>query len=300
MKPAAGPVFYLGTHHPHWLRLPRFADVPLFISRNRLAPYRTLPKALGRWAMDSGGFTELKDHGRWRITAPEYVAEVRRIVDGVGGMPDFIAPQDWMCEPWVIFGRNLGQPPGSPARFAGTRAARGLTEDDPDQDLAAAIRFHQLRTVENYVDLVSLAPDLPWIPVLQGWALDDYLRCAQMYADAGVDLAAAHTVGLGSVCRRQATSEIDEIVSAFAARGLRLHGFGVKTQGLADYGQDLASADSMAWSMDARRHAPLPGHSHKNCANCPDWALAWRTRVLNAQHAGHGRGRQLMFVLDAA
>ncbi|MBQ1166268.1 hypothetical protein KBZ21_50620, partial [Streptomyces sp. A73] len=65
------PVFYLGTHQPHWLRLPQFRDVPLVISRNRLTGYKTVPQAVGRWAMDSGGFTELKDHGRWRTTAPE-------------------------------------------------------------------------------------------------------------------------------------------------------------------------------------------------------------------------------------
>ncbi|MBQ1163953.1 hypothetical protein KBZ21_38790, partial [Streptomyces sp. A73] len=77
-------MFYLGTHQPHWLRLPQFRDVPLFISRNRLTGYKTFPQAVGRWAMDSGGFTELKDHGRWRTTAPEYVADVRRITAGVG------------------------------------------------------------------------------------------------------------------------------------------------------------------------------------------------------------------------
>ncbi|MBQ1165569.1 hypothetical protein KBZ21_47100, partial [Streptomyces sp. A73] len=75
-----------------------------FISRNRLTGYKTFPQAVGRWAMDSGGFTELKDHGRWRTTAPESVADVRRITAGVGA-PDFVAPQDWMCEPWVIYGR---------------------------------------------------------------------------------------------------------------------------------------------------------------------------------------------------
>ncbi|MBQ1167065.1 hypothetical protein KBZ21_54620, partial [Streptomyces sp. A73] len=69
--------------------------------------------------------TELKDHGRWRTTAPEYVADVRRITAG-GGAPDFVAPQDWMCEPWVIYGRNQHLETGNPARFHGTREARGL------------------------------------------------------------------------------------------------------------------------------------------------------------------------------
>ncbi|MBQ1165928.1 hypothetical protein KBZ21_48900, partial [Streptomyces sp. A73] len=73
------------------------------------------------------------------------------------------------------------------------------------------------------------------------------------------DLAAEPIVGLGSVCRRQATSEINEIVATLHSHGLRLHGFGVNTQGLSDYGPSLYSADSMAWSVDGRRNAPLPG-----------------------------------------
>lgn len=273
------PVFYLGTHHPHWLGLPRFADVPLFISRNRLAPRKSFPQALGRWAMDSGGFTELKDHGRWRITAAEYVTQVRRITDGVGRTPDFVAPMDWMCEPWVINGRNRHLPPGHAMRFHGTHTARGTTPDN-DHDLTTAIRTHQSYTVDNLLELRTLAPDIPWMPVLQGWALADYQHCADLYEAAGINLAAEPIVGLGSVCRRQATDEIAEIAATFANQGLNLHGFGVKTQGLGDYGPDLASADSMAWSYDARRKQPLPGHTHKNCANCEEWALRWRQRVL--------------------
>lgn len=277
------PVFYLGTHQPHWLRLEAFRDVPLFISRNRLARYKTLPRALGRWAMDSGGFTELKNYGQWRIGPAEYVADVRRIIAGVGKTAEFCAPQDWMCEPWVIFGRrNVART--HPTWFHGTREARGVPDGAPEQDLATAVRFHQERTVENLIELRTLAPDIPWMPVLQGWTLADYRACAAMYTAEGVDLTAEPIVGLGSVCRRQATAEIGEIVNTFAGIGLNLHGFGVKTAGLADYGPDLASADSMAWSYGARHRPPIAGHEtrHKTCANCADWALAWRLRVLRS------------------
>ncbi|MBQ1163849.1 hypothetical protein KBZ21_38265, partial [Streptomyces sp. A73] len=79
------------------------------------------------------------------------------------------------------------------------------------------------------------------MPVLQGWTLQHYLDCLAMYTDAGIDLAAEPIVGLGSVSRRQATSEINEIVATLHSHGLRLHGFGVKTQGLSDYGPSLYS-----------------------------------------------------------
>ena len=148
---------------------------------------------------------------------------------------------------------------------------------------------HLHRTVENYLTLRRLAPDLPVIPVVQGWRLPDYLACLDLYASAGVDLAALPRVGLGSVCRRQSTAEIAVIVTELARRGLRLHGFGVKTGGLHLYGHLLTSADSMAWSYAARRAPALPGCTgHKNCANCLAYATRWRAGVLGRYAArGH-------------
>ncbi|KUN03187.1 hypothetical protein AQI95_24780 [Streptomyces yokosukanensis] len=256
----------LGTHMANWLwdDDPRLDGVTLFISRNRLARrVSPFPAARRDWALDSGGFTELKDHGGWRTTPEEYAAEVRRYSKQLGRLL-WAAPQDWMCEPWVISGGTIGG-----QHFAGT----GLS-----------VAEHQRRTVENFLELQRIAPDLPWIPVLQGWDLADYERCARMYADAGIDLAAAPVVGLGSVCRRQATEEIARIVDYFASRGLRLHGFGVKTDGLADYGDQLVSADSMAWSVGGRRNPRLSECTHraKNCANCATYALRWHQRIVNA------------------
>src|ERR1700728_2833528 len=57
-----GMVFYLGAHQPHWLWR---AGVPLFVSHRQLARKRQLRPALARWALDSGGFTELSMHGAW-------------------------------------------------------------------------------------------------------------------------------------------------------------------------------------------------------------------------------------------
>jgi hypothetical protein len=241
-----GVRFYLGAHHPHWLER---APFPLFVSHRRLAARRGLPRAATGWALDSGGFTELRLHGGWRTTPADYVAAVRRYREEIGGL-EWAAPQDWMCEPFML-------------------AKTGLS-----------VAVHQARTVTNYLELRDLAPDLPFIPVLQGWRLDDYLRCVEMFERAGVDLASERLVGVGSVCRRQATGEIEVIVHSLAAMGLRLHGFGVKTGGMIRYADCLTSADSLAWSFEARRSAPLLGCSHANCANCLRYAEAWRERTL--------------------
>jgi hypothetical protein len=238
--------FWLGTHRASWLSK---MTVPLFISHRQLTERRTLPTALGRWALDSGGFTELKIHGRWQTTPDEYVEAVERYGE-IGGL-EWAAPMDWMCEPQMLEKTGL------------------------------SVREHQERTVQSFLDLRGRGP---FIPVLQGWELGDYESCVGLYAEAGVDLTAEPLVGLGSVCRRQNTSEIGRIVRSLAKVGLRLHGFGVKKDGLASYGQWLASADSMAWSYNARRNWPLPGCTHRSCANCPRYALRWRDELLARTH----------------
>ena len=258
--------FYLGTHKPMWLANALCADVPLFVSRRTLGAIKTLPRAVTSWALDSGGFTELNLHGRWTTTPAAYVAEVRRFRDSIGRL-DWAAPQDWMCEPTVL-------------------AKTGLTVDE-----------HQKRTIANFLELRALAPDLPIIPVLQGWSIIDYWRCIDMYSDAGIDLAAEPVVGVGTVCRRQGGIAASSIMTTLASTGLKLHGFGFKTQGLEWCVSDaaialsqlhssrprpdslLVSADSLAWSYDARRSPPLEGHDHGHCGNCLAYALKWRKRL---------------------
>jgi hypothetical protein len=244
--------FLLGTHRPGWLAC---LAVPLMVSHRTLRPRKRLPRAAGPWALDSGGFTELGLHGRWHTTAAEYAEAVARYQAEVGRLA-WAAPQDWMCEPAML-------------------ARTGLS-----------VARHQALTVDNYCTLRQLAPGLPVIPVVQGWDLPSYLACVDRYAASGVDLTAAPLVGLGSVCRRQASGEIAAIAAALVRAGLRLHGFGVKLRGLAGYADLLESADSLAWSYAARRRPPLPGcRGHKSCANCPRYALGWRARVLAALEA---------------
>lgn len=250
--------FYLGTHMPSWLAT---TDVPLFVSHRRLAGRRTLPKARTGWALDSGGFTELSMFGEWRTTPEEYVAAVRRYDNEIGQL-GWAAPQDWMCEPFIL-------------------AKTGLT-----------IVEHQRRTIANFQRLTDLwwagdpdwdapSPELcPFMPVLQGWTTDDYRRHTDAYQAAGIELEHYPLVGLGSVCRRQNTSQIDALIREFTP-WLALHGFGCKTAGLARYGHRLESADSLAWSYAGRREPAGCTPSHRNEANCLRYALAWRDRVLD-------------------
>ena len=240
--------FYLGTHELSFLRR---TDVPLFISARRLRGRRTYPRARGPTAFDSGGFSELQLHGCWTVDDQQLASEVCEWAEEVG-MPDFAAPRDWMCEPFML-------------------AKTGKTIAD-----------HQALTIESLVKLRAIAPSIPWMPVLQGWECDEYLSHIEQYAAAGIDLAEEPIVGVGSICRRQGTRQAARIIRAIALQRIRIHAFGVKINGLGLFGDFIETADSMAWSFTARREQlKMEGcEGHKNCANCLRWALEWRrTRI---------------------
>jgi hypothetical protein len=204
----------------------------------------------------------------WRTSAVEHADRVRHAMRI--GQLEYASPQDWMCEPAVIEGGAF-----KTMTFVGT----GLSVEE-----------HQHRTVANLIELRTIAPDVPWVPVLQGWQLDDYLRCADLYRQAGIDLAAEPLVGLGSVCRREATTEAAHIVKTLHhVTGARLHGFGFKQAGIAAAWPWLHSADSMAWSFNARaegrkgRSCGRPngrGGVVKSCGDCRHYALSWYERTM--------------------
>jgi hypothetical protein len=242
--------------------------VPLFVSRRRLAEVKKPPRARTAWALDSGGFTELKMYGEWRLAARDYVAMVRRFRDEIGNL-DWAAPMDWMCEVEMLKRTKL------------------------------TIPQHLERTVASYLELRSLAPDLPFIPVLQGLSPQNYYACAVLFDKHGVDLTKEATVGLGSVCRRQRTVPVTgpaygpgnevEFVAGLAGAGIRLHGFGFKKQGLEFAHEYFVSADSMAWSSGARELAKKVQRGEcdytcpkgkKSCNNCLHFALEWRSELL--------------------
>ena len=238
----------MGSHQPHWLER---TDVPLFVSQRTLGPRKSLPRARGPWALDSGGFSELSLFGEWRTSPQQYVAAVRRYQSEIGNL-EWAAIQDWMCEPWII------------------------------QKTGLSIVEHQQRTIDSLLTLRSAAPEVPWTPVIQGFHGADYQRHMDAYMRAGVDLTREPLVGIGSVCRRKGTTEALDLFRLMSWMGLRLHGFGLSLRGLVKACRFLASSDTLAWSYAARRRPPcMPGHTtYKNGANCLPYALHWRTKLV--------------------
>ena len=148
------PLFYTGTHMPNWLDR---AGIPLFISHRRLMRQQTWPQAGMPWALDSGAFSEIALDGEFTTTPAQYIAAIRRYRDQIGHL-QWAAPQDHMCEPWML-----------------TKSTIAHTVTDA-----------QCWTVNNYLTLRTLDADLPIIPVLQGQTLSDYRSHADAYMNAGV------------------------------------------------------------------------------------------------------------------
>lgn len=220
-------IFYPGIHQPSDAkRLPRaFVSVKRLCERRRNAETRQRRKPIDcpDWIMDSGAFTELALHGRYRDGVEAYAEQINRIAGFDPGLRAVVA-QDFMCEPFIL-------------------AKTGLTIAD-----------HQRLTIERYDALAPLVRTYV-MPVLQGYCAADYLVHIELYGDR---LAPAMHVGVGSICKRNGSPiEIEAVLTAIKGKrpDLRLHGFGLKTTALASdlVRRRLYSADSMAWSFAARR-----------------------------------------------
>ena len=196
---------------------------------------------------------QIHRHGGWKQSPEEYLERVYLLDDKAQRSMLWASPQDWMCEPDAL-------------------KATGLS-----------VEQHQQLTIENYLELKVLDKRGLIIPVLQGWELGDHLVHVEMYRAAGVDLAELPLVGVGTICRRQRTSEIRSLVTSLYDVGIKMHGFGVKSRGLGMYSDMLVSADSMAWAfmarMDALGNRPRPcgdpAARHVACTNCYQWAHMW-------------------------
>lgn len=268
--------FYVGVK-PH---LMAHTSVPVMVSDVNLRDRDKLPRANGPVRIDSEGFMQLQRHGRWIRTPAQYAGDVRRYQDWFGPLFHGAFAQDWMCEDAIIHGGTFKK-----QKFVGT----GLS-----------VKEHLHRTVGNYLDLMSIDDTLDIHPVIQGRRIPHYEYCISLYDKAGIDLRQLPVVGIGSVCRIQATPEAVGIVrhvASIVGPG-RLHGFGIKTEGLREVGDVLGGADSFAWGVDGMHTEPgcdfrLPRSRgpHKHEGNCLRFMLEWRQDVIDA--IGNRRPRPL-------
>lgn len=239
--------FFTGLHQP--------SDVKhfdaAFVSVNRLRKRKSAFTAQD-WIMDSGAFTELsRDQdvdaagnlipNDYRHDVAAYANQIARWKDN-GNLLAAVS-QDYMCEQFIL-------------------DKTGMT-----------VQEHQRLTIERYDEILRCDTGVYIMPVLQGYEPKDYASHVRQY---GSRLGARAWVGVGSVCKRNGNiSAIESVLLAIkhVRPDLRLHGFGLKTTALSSglVNQLLETADSMAWSYNAR----------KNGRNGNDWreAKRWTEKI---------------------
>lgn len=277
-------IFYPGIHQPadckHMERS--------FVSVNRLKT-RKSDFVVADWIMDSGAFTELNKNGYFEMTPAEYADLIVRW----SRCGNLIAActQDYMCEPFMFAGQD--KTPEQIEEWKEELVFEGANplwfelypwefENGPEK---VGVPDHQWNTVLRYKwileELRARRCDTYLMPVLQGYTPAEYVDCIKLYEKEGLLPHGAY-VGVGSVCKRNVNPEtVVEVLSAIKRHrpDLRLHGFGIKITALKDpkVRALLESADSMAWSVDARhtRNRIRKAGGDPSTAPSPnDWRVA--------------------------
>lgn len=210
--------FFIGLHHASdcWPFLRCMVSVNAL--RTRKSDFR-----VNSWIMDSGAFTELKDHGKFRFGVDEYVSQIERWRHC--GQLQAAVTQDYMCEPFIL-------------------EKTGLTVED-----------HQTLTIERYREISQWLDQVYVMPVIQGFSPESYASHVRQY---GSLLSAGQWVGVGSVCKRNGNPDaVEDVLLAIKKErpDLKLHGFGLKLTALQrpTIREMLYSSDSMAWSYAGRK-----------------------------------------------
>lgn len=209
--------FYVGLHElnlAHWCD--RFC---VSVNRLRLPKRKAMRTVPGRILLDSGGATEIINHGHYRKSPEEHLAIVEAFL--ATNQVDAVCPQDWIC--------GIG------------RGATGLSVEE-----------HQERTTASYRYLSKALRGKAYVmPILQGESPDDYIRHLRQY-----DIRSDAWVGVGSLKGRK-SKEVVAILDSLkdVSPRLMMHGFGLglKMTKQQRISKPLFSADSMAWAVQARR-----------------------------------------------
>jgi hypothetical protein len=224
--------FFTGLHQPSDAKHFSAAFISVNRIRNRKSHFE-----VGDWIMDSGAFTEVYTHGLYRHSVEDYAAQIVRWKNN-GNLLAAVS-QDYMCEPFIL-------------------AKTGMTIAD-----------HQRLTIERYDALLDCNTGVTILPVLQGFAPEDYVDHIRQY---GERLAFGQWVGVGSICKRNGNiAAIEDVLLTIHRErpDLRLHGFGLKTTALSSglVQELLYTADSMAWSFAAR----ISGRNGNDWREAKEW-----------------------------
>lgn len=162
-----------------------------------------------------GGFSLLNKFGDYPFTVGNALNLVARL------SPDWYASMDYPCEPEIS--RRLG-----------------LLEnmDRIRATVDMAFRMDALK---------DLVPGSELVPVIQGYTLQEYKRCVDLYEGLGL---VKPYMAVGSMCKRRSSGDLHDLIPkifnhARSAGCEKLHFFGLKLS------PDLCDLDEFIWSRDS-------------------------------------------------
>ena len=172
--------------------------------------------------IDSGGFPSSFIYNGYNKSDREYLFFVKSV------KADYFVLRDYPCESQILKKYNV------------------TVRDQIHRTLE-----HHLKLLELYENTdISAEP----ISVIQGWEIQDYLYCIDIFREHGLIL---DYTAIGSTCRRHRIKQTQKVILAVKdslPRKVKLHAFGVKLSVLNDKAvwEALYSADSSAWDFYAR------------------------------------------------
>lgn len=240
--------FFIGLSHPEHAWAFSSTMISVNALRRRKRDFRA-----NSWIMDSGGFTELLNHGRYRMTVDDYIGQIDRW-QHCGHLQAAVS-MDFMCEPFILLKRKM------------------------------TVQDHQALTIEHYREITQWVDEVYVMPVIQGFSPESYASHVRQY---GSLLSIGQWTGVGSVCRRNDTPDaVEDVLLAIKRErpDLRLHGFGLKLTALQRETVRclLYSSDSMAWSYAAKKENEDP-HDPRRAL---DYAERVNTLIGNEQFVQH-------------
>lgn len=175
-----------------------------------------------RTAADCGGFVATRIWGDYRYTPEAYVCWLESF------QPEWAATMDYCCEDEITSGKP------------------GIVLERQQRTTEMAYRFFQ-----DY-----RAMPWAWVPTVQGWNVQDYVRHARelkpLIGDMQRGQSDSFRVGIGTLCARASANMVHQVVRAVADElpSVPLHLWGVKLSVLQSrYGlPNVVSVDSGAWN----------------------------------------------------
>lgn len=181
-----------------------------------------IPATVKRLFVDSGGFSFASKWGEYPFTVEEFVSFVGLLSDEFPVTE--VAIMDYPCEPSVN---------------------RSILKNN-----ATRIRA----TVSNALDCMDADCSLPWLPVVQGYELNEYLWCLELYRNNLISVDNFSYWAIGSLCARKKTGGLRRIITKLKEEiNQAIHVFGMTITALRDpqIFFSVESSDSGAWSFMA-------------------------------------------------